>query len=86
MLLFELEAPRIAKKAEPGQFVIVRTDEEGERVPLTIADFDREKGTITIIFQEVGASTKQLGSFGEGDSILDLVGPLGKKRHIEKIG
>lgn len=86
VLLFEIEATRIAKKAEPGQFVIVRTDEEGERVPLTIADFDREKGTITIIFQEVGASTKQLGSFCEGDSILDLVGPLGKKTHIEKMG
>lgn len=86
VLLFELEAARIAKKAEPGQFVIVRTDEEGERVPLTIADFDREKGTITIIFQEVGASTKQLGSFAEGDCILDLVGPLGKKTHIEKMG
>lgn len=83
---FELEAARIAKKAEPGQFVILRIDEEGERIPLTIADFDREKGTITIIFQEVGASTKQLGAMREGDSIVDLVGPLGKKTHIEKMG
>ena len=67
VLFFELEAPRIAKKAEPGQFVIVRVDETGERVPLTIADFDRERGTITIIFQEMGASTKQLGALSEGE-------------------
>ena len=83
VLFFELEAPRIAKKAEPGQFVIVRVDENGERVPLTIADFNRERGTITIIFQEMGASTKQLGALAEGESILDLVGPLGTKSHIE---
>ena len=83
VLFFELEAPRIAKKAEPGQFVIVRVDENGERVPLTIADFDRERGTITIIFQEMGASTKQLGALSEGEAILDLVGPLGTKSHIE---
>lgn len=84
--LFELEAPRIAKKALPGQFVILRIDEDGERVPLTIADFNREKGTVTIIFQEVGATTKQLGELNEGDSLLDLVGPLGKETHIEKFG
>ena len=83
VLFFELEAPRIAKKAEPGQFVIVRVDETGERVPLTIADFDRERGTITIIFQEMGASTKQLGALSEGEAILDIVGPLGAKSHIE---
>lgn len=84
--LFELEAPRIAKKARPGQFVILRIDEEGERIPLTIADFDREVETITIIFQEVGASTKQLGAMQEGDAIVDLVGPLGNKTHIERMG
>ncbi|MDD4601113.1 MAG: FAD-binding oxidoreductase, partial [Negativicutes bacterium] len=84
--LFEMEAPRIAKKALPGQFVILRIDEDGERVPLTIADFNREKGTVTIIFQEVGATTKQLGELNEGDSLLDLVGPLGKETHIEKFG
>lgn len=84
--LFEIEAPRVAKKAEPGQFVIVRIDEAGERIPLTIADFDREKGSVTIIFQEVGASTKQLGAMQEGESVLDFVGPLGKKTHIEKMG
>lgn len=83
VLLFELDAKRIAKKAEPGQFIILRVDDDGERVPLTIADFDREKGSITIIFQEIGASTRQLGALNEGDSILDLVGPLGTKTHIE---
>ncbi|MEG6584034.1 sulfide/dihydroorotate dehydrogenase-like FAD/NAD-binding protein [Dendrosporobacter sp. 1207_IL3150] len=84
--LFEMEAPRIAKKAQPGQFVIVRLNEEGERIPLTIADFNREKGTVTIIFQEVGASTKEMGQLSEGDTLLDLVGPLGKETHIEKLG
>ena len=84
--LFEIEAPLIAKKAQPGQFVIVRIDEDGERIPLTIADFNRDKGIITIIFQEVGGSTKQLGDLNEGDSILDFVGPLGKATHIEKMG
>lgn len=84
--LFEIEAPLIAKKAQPGQFVIVRIDEDGERIPLTIADFNRDKGTITIIFQEVGGSTKQLGNLNEGDRILDFVGPLGKATHIEKMG
>lgn len=84
--LFELEAMRIAQKAEPGQFVIIRIDENGERIPLTIADFDRERGTLTIIFQEVGATTKLLGALNEGESVLDLVGPLGKKTDIEKKG
>ena len=84
--LFEVEAPLIAKKAKPGQFVILRINEEGERIPLTIADFNREKGTITLIFQEVGASTVELGLLNEGEFLLDLVGPLGKATHIEKIG
>lgn len=84
--LFEVEAPLIAKKAQPGQFVILRIDEEGERIPLTIADFNRETGTITLIFQEVGASTVELGRLNQGESILDLVGPLGKATHIEKMG
>ena len=84
--LFEVEAPLIAKKAQPGQFVILRINEDGERIPLTIADFNREKGTITIIFQEVGASTTELGLLNEQDTILDLVGPLGKPTHIEKLG
>lgn len=84
--MFEVEAPLIAKKAQPGQFIILRTNEEGERVPLTIADFNRETGTITLIFQEVGASTVELGLLNEGEFILDVVGPLGKATHIEKMG
>lgn len=84
--LFKMQAPLIAKKAQPGQFVILRIDEDGERVPLTIANFDREEGSITLIFQEVGASTKLLGTLNEGDSLLDLVGPLGKPTHIENFG
>ena len=67
--LFDVLAPRIAKKALPGQFIILRVNEDGERIPLTIADFNREQGTITIIFQEVGVSTKLLGSLNEGESL-----------------
>ncbi len=82
-----LHAPLIAKKCRAGQFVMLRTDENSERIPLTIADFDRELGTVTIIFQEVGNTTKHLGqSFNEGDEILDLLGPLGQPSHIEKFG
>ena len=84
--LFEVEAPLIARKAQPGQFIILRINEEGERLPLTIADFNRDKGTISLIFQEVGASTVELGQLKQGDFILDVVGPLGKATHIEKIG
>lgn len=80
--LLEVEAPRIAKKALPGQFIILRLDEEGERIPLTIADFDREKGSVTIIFQKVGLTTNLLGDLDAGDSILDFVGPLGVPTHI----
>lgn len=77
VVLFEIDAPFIAAKAEAGQFIIFRLDELGERVPLTIADYDRQKGTITIIFQTVGASTMMLGELNEGDCISDVVGPLG---------
>ena len=80
---FDVDAPRLAKKTQPGQFIILRVNEEGERIPLTVADFDREKGVITIIFQVVGASTELLASLEEGDEILDFVGPLGKKSEIE---
>lgn len=73
----DVEAPLIAKKAEPGQFIILRADEEGERIPLTIADFDREAGSVTIIFQIVGATTKKLNNLSEGEYIHDFVGPLG---------
>ena len=82
--LLEVEAPYIAKKAHAGQFIIFRVDEFGERIPLTIADYDREKGTITIIFQIVGRSTKMLAAKEVGDAILDFVGPLGKATPIEK--
>ena len=77
VVLMEIEAPFIAKKAEAGQFIIYRVDEKGERIPLTIADYDREKGTITIIFQTIGGSTAALSKLNEGESILDVVGPLG---------
>ena len=81
--LMEIEAPFVARKAEPGQFIIFRINEEGERIPLTIADYDRKKGTVTIIFQEVGKSTRMLGQMKEGDEILDFVGPLGVASHLE---
>ena len=72
-----IEAPRVAQSALPGQFVIVRVDEQGERVPLTIADYDKEDGTVTIVIQTIGASTKKLCALSEGDSIADFAGPLG---------
>ncbi len=75
--LMEIYAPKVAKKAEPGQFIILRVNDEGERIPLTIADFNREKGTVTIIFQIVGATTKLLDSKNEGEYIADFAGPLG---------
>ncbi len=80
--LLEIKAPFIAKKAQAGQFIILRIDEYGERIPLTIADFDREKGTVTIVFQELGYSTKLLGTLNAGDHILDFVGPLGVPTHF----
>lgn len=76
--LMKINAPRVAAKAEPGQFIILRTDENSERIPLTIADFNRDDGTVTIIFQIVGATTEKLNRMNEGDSICDFVGPLGK--------
>ena len=79
----EIEAPLIAKKAEPGQFIILRVDENGERIPLTVADFDREAGTLTIIFQIVGATTEKLNHLEEGDSLHDFVGPLGRPSETE---
>ena len=81
--MMDIEAPFIAKKAKAGQFIIFRIDEMGERVPLTIAGYDREAGTVKIIFQKVGFATKALGSLSEGDYILDFVGPLGKPTEIE---
>ena len=83
--LMDIEAPFIAKKAKAGQFIIFRIDEQGERVPLTIAGYDREKGTVTIIFQKVGFATIALGNLNEGDYIRDFVGPLGKPTHTEGV-
>ncbi|MFA7626516.1 MAG: sulfide/dihydroorotate dehydrogenase-like FAD/NAD-binding protein [Candidatus Kapaibacterium sp.] len=84
--LFKVEASKIAEKKKAGQFVILRVDENGERIPLTIADSDLNEGTITIIVQGIGATTKQLNTLETGDYIHDLVGPLGKASHIENFG
>jgi len=84
--LMVVEAPQVARKAKPGQFVIVRIDEPGERIPLTIADFDRDAGTITLIFQEVGKSTMQMGTLKPGDELITVAGPLGHPTEIEKYG
>ena len=81
--LMDIEAPFVAKKAKAGQFIIFRIDDKGERVPLTVAGCDREKGTVTIIFQKVGFSTKALGKLNEGDYIQDFVGPLGRPTEVE---
>ncbi len=78
-----IDAPHIARKAEPGQFIILRVHEDGERIPLTIADFDREQGTVTIIFQIVGATTELLNHLEAGDSLHDFVGPLGRPSEVE---
>lgn len=81
--LMDIDAPAVAKKAEPGQFIILRVDEYGERIPLTVADYDRQKGTVTIIFQVVGATTEKLNALNEGDCLHDFVGPLGKPSETE---
>ena len=82
--LMVVEAPRIARACEPGEFVIVKMDEEGERIPLTICDFDRENGTVTIVFQTVGASTEKMSALKAGDSFRDFVGPLGNPSEFVK--
>ncbi len=82
IFLMEVEAPRSAKHCEPGQFVIAIIDEKGERIPLTICDYDREKGTITIVYQAIGASTERMGKLEEGDSFRDFVGPLGNPSEL----
>ena len=81
--LMDIEAPLVAKKAEPGQFIILRVDDEGERIPLTVAGYDRENGSVRIIFQIVGATTKKLNRKNAGDTISDFVGPLGTASHLE---
>jgi len=84
--LFVVEAPLVAKKAQPGQFVIVRLSQRGERIPLTIADYDRDRGTVTIVVQEVGKTSRDLGRLTAGDSILDFVGPLGVPAELAQEG
>lgn len=84
--LFEVAAPAVAQKAQAGQFVVVRIDERGERIPLTIADWDKNKGTVTIVFMEVGATTARLALLKAGDAIADFVGPLGVPAEIENFG
>ena len=84
--LMEIKAPLVAKKAQAGRFIILRIDEKGERIPLTIADYNRIEGTITIIFMEVGKTTKQLGKMKVGDKILNFAGPLGQPSEIENFG
>ena len=83
VILYEIEAPMVAKKAEPGQFIILRVDENGERIPITIHDYDREKGTVTIIVQNVGATTEKLSHKQQGEFIQDFVGPLGRPTETE---
>ena len=84
--LFKVRVPNVAKKAQPGQFVVIRIDEKGERIPLTIADWDREEGSVTIVFMEVGTTTHRLALLKEGDFITDFIGPLGLPTHIDKFG
>jgi ferredoxin--NADP+ reductase len=84
--LFRVDAPAVARKAQAGQFVIIRVDEKGERIPLTIADWDRDAGSVTIVFMEVGTTTKKLACLNAGDSILNFAGPLGRPTEIEKFG
>ncbi len=86
IILNEIEAPRISRKAKPGQFVILQADEKGERIPLTMADTDPEKGTITIIYMVIGKSTSRFRDLEVGDEYFALIGPLGKPTHIEKTG
>lgn len=84
--MFVVEGPRIARKTRPGQFVVVRIDEEGERIPLTIADANAEAGSIVLVVQEVGKTTLRMGTLNPGDRLLDLVGPLGNPSHIDNFG
>jgi ferredoxin--NADP+ reductase len=84
--LFKVEAPEVAKKAQPGQFVVIRIDEKGERIPLTFADWEAARGTVTIVFQEAGATTCRLARLNAGETLENFVGPLGVPTHLEKFG
>ncbi len=82
--MWEVEAPDVALAAQPGHFLMVRMSEEGERIPLTVADFDRQRGTVTVVIQAVGKSTREMMQLDQGDSILDFIGPLGEASHIQR--
>ncbi len=82
--MWEVEAPDVAQAAQPGHFLMVRMNEPGERIPLTVADFDRQRGTVTVVIQAVGKSTREMMQLSQGDSILDFIGPLGEASHIQK--
>ena len=84
--LFKIDAPKVARKAKPGQFIVIRIDEKGERIPLTVADWDEKEGSVTVVFMEVGTTTHRLTTLGTGDYMADFVGPLGIPTHIEKFG
>ncbi len=84
--LFKIEAPAVARKAQAGQFIIVRVDDRGERIPLTIADWNAREGSVSVVFMEVGSTTRQLASLNAGDTIADFVGPLGVPTHVENFG
>ncbi len=84
--LYKFEAPEVALKARPGQFVVIRIDEKGERIPLTVADWDEKEGSVTVVCMEVGTTTRRLATLGTGNAIADFVGPLGKPTEIEKFG
>ena len=84
--LYKFHAPEVARKARPGQFIVIRIDERGERIPLTVADWDEKEGSVTVVCMEVGTTTQRLATLGTGDAIMDFVGPLGKPTEIEKFG
>ena len=84
--LFKIEAPAVARKAQPGQFIVIRIDEKGERIPVTVADWDRAEGSVTVVFMEAGTTTRRLATLKTGDAIQDFVGPLGLPTHIENFG
>ena len=84
--LFKIAAPDVARKVQPGQFVVIMVDEKGERIPLTVADWDREEGSVTLVFAEVGTTTRKLAQLKTGDFVANFVGPLGLPSHIEKFG
>ncbi|MFC1912381.1 sulfide/dihydroorotate dehydrogenase-like FAD/NAD-binding protein, partial [Chloroflexota bacterium] len=84
--LFKIAAPDVAKKAKPGQFVVIRIDEKGERIPVTVADWDEKEGSVTVVFMEVGTTTRRLATLQTGESIANFVGPLGLPTEIEKFG